>query len=86
MIILYLQLATIGCSHNKEIPIGDNDDLNSAKVPVMHIASSIVSEQKEKERRQLNIILHRLAESSKENAGDRKSGDIKEVNSLFEGY
>ena len=52
----------------------------------MHIASSIVSEQKEKEKRQLNIILHNLTESSKEDAGDRKSDDTKEVTSLFDKY
>ena len=56
----FVSSITTGCNHNKEIPIGDNDDLNSTKVSVMHIASSIVSEQKEKERRQLNIMIENL--------------------------
>ena len=44
---------------------------------VEHIAVSLVSEQKEKERRQLNIIVHKLAESSANNGPSRKNDDIK---------
>ena len=48
-----------GLKESHSISIGDNEAA-SVNVPVTHLASSIVSEQKEKEQRQLNIILHNL--------------------------
>ena len=53
---------------------------------VEHIAVSLISEQKEKERRQLNIIIHKLEESSVNDGPSRKSDDIKRCESLFQTY
>ena len=53
---------------------------------VEHIAVSLVSEQKEKERRQLNIIVHKLKESTATDGPSRKSDDIKRCESLFQTY
>ena len=53
---------------------------------VSHLASSILAEQKEKERRQLNIIVHNMAESEDEDPSARKTGDITEATSLFKEY
>ena len=48
---------------------------------VAHLTSSIISEQKEK--RQLNLILHNIEESKKEDPQTRKRDDIKKATSLF---
>ena len=53
---------------------------------VEHIAISLVSEQKEKERRQLNLIVHKLEESSANDGPSRKNDDIKRCESLFQTY
>ena len=47
------------------------------------IAASLLSEQKEKERRQLNMMIHKLEESS---AQDKKQDDIKKCEQLFQNY
>ena len=51
-----------------------------------HIATSIVTEQKEKERRQLNLILHNVKESEEEEPSNRKKDDITGAASLFSEY
>ena len=48
--------AVNGHKESHSISIGDNE-VALVNVPVTHLASSIISEQKEKERRQLNITL-----------------------------
>ena len=53
---------------------------------VEHIAISLVSEQKEKKRRQLNIIVHKLEESSAIDGSSRKNDDVKKCESLFQTY
>jgi len=53
---------------------------------VASIAASLVSEEKEKERRQLNLVLHNVEESSSSDGSERKSEDIKKVKSIFEKY
>ena len=50
---------------------------------VANIAVSINAEQKEKEKRQLNIIVHNLEESSASEGPSRKKDDITKCNSLF---
>ena len=50
------------------------------------IAASLLSEQKEKERRQLNIMIHKLEESSAEDGPSRKQDDIKKCEQLFQNY
>ena len=48
-----------------------------------NVASTIVAEQKEKERKQLNLIVHNLAESIESDALARKEKDTEEVTKLF---
>ena len=50
---------------------------------VAHLTSSIIFEQKEKEKRQLNLILHNIEESKEEDPQTRKRDDIKTATSLF---
>jgi len=51
-----------------------------------NVASTIVAEQKEKERRQFNLIIHNLAESTELDALVRKQKDIKDETKLFTDY
>ena len=53
---------------------------------VANIAASITAEQKEKEKRQLNIIVHNITESSASEGPSRKEDDIKKCKSLFEAH
>ena len=53
---------------------------------VARLASSVVVEQREKEKRQLNIILHNLAESNAPEGTNRKEDDIKKCSSIFQTY
>ena len=46
---------------------------------VSYLATSILAEQKEKERRQLNIIGNNTVESDDEDSSARKAGDITEA-------
>ena len=50
------------------------------------IAVSLLSEQKEKEKRQLNIMIHKLEESTADDGLSRKQDDIKKCVSLFQNY
>ena len=50
------------------------------------IAVSLLSEQKEKEKRQLNVIIHKLEESTANDGLSRKQEDIKKCESLFQKY
>ena len=59
------------------------DDSNDS---FMHLTTSIVAEQKEKEKRQLNLILHKVEESAEEEPPNRKKDDIQKVTSLFTEY
>ena len=47
---------------------------------------SLLSEQKEKEKRQLNIMIHKLEESTADDGQSRKQDDIKKCVSLFQNY
>ena len=53
---------------------------------VSHFATSILAEQKEKERRHLNITVHNMVESDDEDLSARRAGDINEATSLFKEY
>ena len=52
----------------------------------MYLAMLIVAEQKEKEKRQLNLILHNTEESTEEEPLNRKKDDINKVTLLFTKY
>jgi len=47
---------------------------------------SLLSEQKEKEKRQLNIIVHKLEESTASDGPSKKQEDIKKCESLFQSH
>ena len=64
----------------KEVLGQDSDD------SFAHLATSIVAEQKEKEKRQLNLILHNVKESVEEEPSNRKKDDVKEATSVFSEY
>jgi len=51
---------------------------------VANIAASITAEQKEKEKRQSNIIVHNIAESGANEGLSRKEEDIRRCKSLFQ--
>jgi len=53
---------------------------------VAQIAYSLASEQKEKEKRQLNVIIHNLEESTASDGPLRKQDDIKRCTSLLQTY
>lgn len=60
----------------------DDDNITSSpmETPIDNLAHSIVSARAEC---QLNLILHNVEESLKQDASDRKSDDLSRVNSLF---
>jgi len=49
-------------------------------------AVSLLSEQKEKKKRQLDIIIHELEESTADDGLSRKQDDTKKCKSLFQKY
>jgi len=51
-----------------------------------HLALSLVVEQREKEKRQLNVILHNLPESTAHGGVKRKEDYIKKCISIFQDY
>ena len=57
-----------------------------AKDTVTQMTFSLVLEQKEKEKHQLNIIMHNLEKSSASNGPTKKQEDIKKCRSVFEIY
>ena len=73
-----------------EQPMSTGDITNAPSListeSVQHIASSLAAEQREKERRQLNIIVHNLKESASTEGAVRKQDDIKECTSMLERY
>ena len=63
-----------------------NAQHNSAPKPPALIASTVTTafnEERERERRQLNLIIHNLAESNANEGEARKTADIKHVADIF---
>ena len=50
------------------------------------VLTSFINEEKERNKRRLNIIVHNIAESSAESGSERKSCDINNVTSIFDKY
>jgi len=50
---------------------------------VAHIAVSLAAEQKEKEKRRLNIIVHNVEESEATDSAIRKNHDISKCLDIF---
>ena len=69
------------------MPTDDDTTISSPiQTPLENLAHSIVSEQKEKEKRQLNLVLYSVLEPLEQDASDRKSADFSKVTSLFSDY
>lgn len=58
----------------------NEESLNS----VANIAATLVAEEKDKEKRQLNIIDYNIDESSATSGAERKSEDIAKVSKVFQ--
>ena len=65
---------------NPEASISQTND------SLTQIATTILSEQHEKERRQLNLIVHNFQESSSESPQSRKQEDIAKATSVLKEY
>ena len=52
----------------------------------MTTVKSLLSEEKEKERRKLNLIFHKILESTSEDPLERKAHDIEQINFVLEHY
>ena len=61
------------------VPAKDANAISSA-------VSSVINEEKEKSKRKLNLIVHNLPESSKDNGDDRKQEDISSVSGILDKY
>jgi len=73
-------IATAGITiPSAQEPSHTNDSLTQ-------LASTILSEQHEKERHQLNLIVHNIEESSSESPQSRKQEDIAKVTSVFKDH
>ena len=80
----------------KSIDQGDqllaDTDASRDKAPVntkeslTQLAFAVISEQQEKERRQLNIVVHNIEESLSDSPQVRKQDDIKKVTSIVDKY
>lgn len=53
---------------------------------VAHIAVSLAAEQKEKEKRRLNLIIHNVEESKAVDGATRKKDDISKCSDIFRTY
>jgi len=74
---------------SKPVPTNKPDALTPFSVSedsVAQIAASLVTEQKEKEKRQMNVIIHNLEESNAADGPARKQDDIKNCLSMFQTY
>ena len=59
----------------------NKESLNSV---ANNIAATLVAKQKDKEKRQLNLIIHNIDESSTTSGAERKSEDIAKVSKLLQ--
>ena len=72
-----------------EIHLSEQESPDQSPLSVESIASmtaSILSEDKEKEKRKLNLIIYNVSESTHTEAQDRKQDDIQRVTSLLAEY
>ena len=53
---------------------------------VVSLTASLVAEQKEREKRELNLVLHNIPESTASDSPTRKQEDIAQVNSILNEY
>ena len=66
-----------------------NPPLNTNTISSESVASltaSLVAEQKEREKRELNLVLHNIPEPNTVDSSTRKQEDISQVNSILDKY
>ena len=71
-----------------------DDNMDSSPSPnaktisesVASLTASLVTEQKEREKRELNLVLHNVPEPTTTDNSARKEEDITQVNSILSGY
>ena len=59
---------------------------NKSADHITSIVSSYLAEEKEKLKRQLNLVIHNLAESTSEESSARQRDDINQVTSVLQKY
>jgi len=87
------------CGYHKEITQAIASNFSSAnnsaststptsisEESAVRLASSLAVEQKEKEKRQLNVIVHNLVEPTASEGANRKKEGIKKCSSVFQSY
>ena len=61
---------------------------SNTKLPVSYditsTLTSILAEEKEKEKRKLNLIIHKIPESTDDNAQIRKAYDLRQINTILQ--
>ena len=69
------------------IPPLDMDSFQpSIEATINSTVTTLLAEEKEKEKRKLNLILHQIPESTSEAALERKAHDADHVKSIFENF
>ena len=61
-------------------PLNTNTILSES---VVSLTTSLVAEQKEREKRELNLVLHNIPEPTVSDSSTRKQEDIAQVNSIY---
>ena len=79
-------IANNSSSANNTDPTSSHTPTTISEESVVRLASSLAVEQREKEKRQLNVILHNLVESTASEGANRKKEDIKKCSSIFQTY
>ena len=74
-------------SHSQRMDALASHQDNSTLQTVIHsTVKSLLSEEKEKESWKLNLIIHKIPESTVEDLSERKAYDIEQVNSVLKRY
>ena len=79
------------CSLANYIYARKTSEMANASTPtspesVEYLTVSLVTEQKEKGKKELNVIVHKLDESTTNDGPARNSDDVKRCESLFQTY
>ena len=65
-----------------------NGSISANKIPVLsditNTVTSILAEEKEKEKRKFNLVVHKVPESTSINAQERKAHDIDQVQTILQ--
>ena len=69
---------------NEPIPLSKPTQVSNADINTT--VASFLAEEKEKDRRRLNLIVHQLAESDETDAQKRKECDVKETSDIIQKY